>query len=322
MRCKASRVTLLTWGTTLLLSVATVCCAQHPDTRIEHLLQAAVHLEQAELPEQAAEIRELLAGQDQQLKRRLLEDKLARIEQLRVECAQLQQVLDSPNDRTKVILRLKVLELSLDKLSQVGVNLVSIRQLLESESPTTLVDTGGAIIQFLEMLQAQGFAEVVAEPTLVTWDGRRAAIEIASAKQGSAAGQIVYADPAAARRASRGSLKFECTPAVGNMGLVQLDLLFRRSDDSALVSTNDSDENSPSDREDLHASPLRSADAWTRVEMVRGQTLILASRNSSKQANQSIATLLLLESETVAPPQEQGAAQEQRSGGLRHRLGL
>ena len=310
MRFRVTQDMRLAFVVTLILSAASICCAQQPDATLEHLLQAAVHLEQADLPAQAAEVRDLLVGHDEQVVRQLLDVKLTQIEQLRREVALLQEALHSPDDRTKVILRIKVLELALDKLDQVGLNVVSIRQLLESQSPTTVVDSGGAVLQFLEMLQTQGFAECIAEPTLITRDRQRASLEIRSSERADTEDPIVYSDPAAVRRAAAGDVRFECTPAVGQLGLLTLDLGFSRSGTPALAATargNRTSRRHPRRDADVEAresgvSPGEGPDAaQIHVEMLVGQTLIMASRDSGTQENQpTTATLLLLEAETVA----------------------
>jgi hypothetical protein len=301
MRRRTTRNLLLTFAATLLPAAAATCCAEPTDARIEHLVRAAVHLDQAQLPAQADEIRGLLAGQDEQARRRLLETRLRQIEELQREVALLRQTLHSSDDRTKVILRCKVLELSLDKLNRAGLGVVSIRQLLESESPTSVVDTGGSVLQFLETLQAQDFAKLIAEPTLVTRDGQRASLEIRSGELASSDRQIVYSDLAMARQASAENLHFECTPTVGQLGMLRLELVFRRTGNSKpLVSSSEQgpDRSGKASHERPNSSP-------PPVEMMDGQTLILADRKSDKPQDDATVTLLLLETETV--PREEKA---------------
>jgi hypothetical protein len=299
MRRGTTRNLLLTFAATLIPAAAATCCGEPPDARIEHLVRAAVHLEQAQLPAQADEIRSLLAGQDEQARRRLLETRLRQMEELQREVALLQQTLRGSDVRTKVILRCKVLELSLDKLNRSGLGVVSILQLLESESPTSVVDTGGSVLQFLEMLQAQDLAKLIAEPTLVTRDGQRASLEIRSGELASSDRQIVYSDLAMARQASTENLHFECTPTVGQLGMLRLELFFRRASNSKpLVSS--SEQGTEGSGKASHEKPNSSPPP---VEMMDGQTLILADRKSDKPQDDATITLLLLETELV-PPEE------------------
>jgi hypothetical protein len=293
----------------LVLNVAAMGRAQEPEDRVEHLLQAAVHLEQAGLAERAAEIRALLAEYDEPLKRRLLEQKHAQLRQLQAEVDQLQRALDALDKRARIALRLKVLELPLD---QAGMHLVSVRHLLDSQSPTTVLETGGGVLRFLDMLQVDGFAKVVATRTLVTRDGQLASLNIDTFQGPQVSSGPAAPDAEQSRRGSSNGLRFQFTPRVGQEGSLRLDLAIHPADKPADASSSADGQAAGQAVKSGDASPVHddvppavpsSGGVRAEVQISAGQTLVVACRPTDPQSNNTAATLLLLECEILPPSQ-------------------
>ena len=292
----------------LFLGISGTASAQRPEAEIEHLIKAATHLEQAGYDQMAADVRQLAAGHDELLKQRLLEAKRAQIAELQAELEQLQLSLRPPDAGPKVVLRLKVLQLSMGKLREFGLDLVSIRQLLNSESPSSLLDDRGDIVQFLQLLETQGFAEVVAKPTLVTTDGRPASFRIGDTKPADPDASLVGGDSnTALRRAAHGT-RFECTPTVISGGKIRLKVVFGDTTQRQLVDA-DSEDAGPeltqaeSGQPDLSGNKgetsLQFDPAETLIDVAPGQTLILAGQVSVPVAGATQATLVLVQAEVV-----------------------
>jgi Flp pilus assembly secretin CpaC len=294
------------WSLVVLITAGVVSAGQ-PEVEIEHLIKAAAHLEQAGHRQMADDLRQLAAEYDESPKRRLLETKRAQMAELQAEIQLLERSLASPATTPKVIVQVKLLQLSMGKLRNVGLNLVSVRQLLDTDSPPTVVEEGGNIMQFLELLETQGFAAVVSRPTLATSSGRPASIRI---DDRWAVGQNADPDdgsPNTQRPGASRGLRLECTPTVLSGGKVRVAAGFRVAS-ARQAAESDSDKQTPvaSPLQSVGPSSSSASTVATRrldlmsesVEMAPGQTLILA-RPSEASADQ--ATLALLQVEVVAP---------------------
>ncbi len=139
--------------------------------RLDHLLQAAAHLEAAGLVEQAAEVRRLAAAEKETV--------LRRIASLEAELAALRAVA---GQETQILLRVKVVELSRSKLRELGFDF----SVLAGGEKTTVANgaPGGAtfslavsdrrVLEVIESLRRDNLVRVLAEPTMVTLSGRPA----------------------------------------------------------------------------------------------------------------------------------------------------
>ena len=292
----------------LLFGASGIAIAQQPEVEIEHLIKAATHLEQAGYDQLAAEVRQLAAGHDESVKQRLLEAKRAQISELQAEVDQLQLSLRSLDGVPKVVFRLEVLHLSMDKLREFGFALVSIRQLLESDSPSSLLDDSGDITQFLDFLVKQGFAEVIATPTLVTTDGQPARFRIAQLKSTVQGAVLAHRYNKTVPRGVPHSVRFECTPTILSGGKIRLRAVFCNTTQRlpAEAGTLDGGADPKLDqplqpgasKQDTGISGQSSPDDML-VEMARGETLILALPSSAPAAGATQATLVLLQAEVV-----------------------
>ena len=159
-------------------------------SKLDHLLQAATHLEKAGRTDLAAQVYAQLAAEAEADRQRLADAKLEQIRQLEAEVARLRT---SSTAGEQILVQLKVIELSLEKLRDSGLSLVSIRNLLDSNSGSAVLDEDGQISRFMELLRREGLVQVVAEPKLVTVNGRSATLEV---------GNLAASDPR--RSASNG----------------------------------------------------------------------------------------------------------------------
>jgi Flp pilus assembly secretin CpaC len=252
---------------------------QEAIAKLDHLLQAATHLEKAGRTDLAAEIYAQLAAEAEVDRQRLAEAKLVEIERLQTEVARLRTPSPAAD---QVLIRLKVIELSLEKLAASGLGLVSIRNLLDSNASSAVPDEDGQISEFLELLRREGLVQVVAEPELVTVSGRPAALEV-----GSLAAPDLRAEPPQTGRpaVTLAGLRFACTPKITAPGRLSLELKFRRQTPVGTAG--------PGDR---GADPqvAGSLEVRTVVELRSGKPLVLAGPRQSGGTKGSSATLLLV----------------------------
>jgi pilus assembly protein CpaC len=163
--------------TLLLLALSVTAYGQSPNAgqpdasgeRLKQLLRTADELEKAGKNEQAAEVRQKAERERQTL--------FAQIDALQAEIERLRQIVGAP---PKVIVHLKVYEVSMTKLRRLGYNLAKLQgKPMTSPDGTVLGfsmagDRDGDAAQFLDSLRKDNLAKVLAEPTLVTVSGRNA----------------------------------------------------------------------------------------------------------------------------------------------------
>jgi type II secretory pathway component GspD/PulD (secretin) len=287
--------TVLAAGTLAAVSVAIVTEARAQE-RLDHLLQAAEHLERAGLAEKAAEIRQLAADDLRTHGAVLLERKRAQLESLQREIDRLQQAV-SPVPQVKVALR--ICELQPAKLEASGLGLVSLRQLLSNPTPTSIVDDSGKLTEFIEFLQKQQIVATLSAPTLVTCDGRTATLEVG--QRSAAAQQAAEDKPDGAGPAPDFcGLRFECRPMILDGGKLRLDLDLRHTERAAAVG--DRAVGPPTDG-------LRTRlQLKTRVELQSGQTLVIGGSQAGREPGPDRGLLVLLKAETIAPGKEMPSA--------------
>jgi pilus assembly protein CpaC len=140
--------------------------------RLKELLRTAANLEQAGDHEQAAAVRKKAEQERQAL--------LAHIDRLQAEVDQIRQVTGGI---PQVLVHLKVFEVSLTKLRRLGYNLAKLQGKSVPPPDATkdaaaggfsIVDDGGEAARFFESLRKDNLARVLAEPTLMTLDRRKA----------------------------------------------------------------------------------------------------------------------------------------------------
>lgn len=250
-------------------------------SKLDHLLQAAVHLEKAGRSDLAAEIYTQIAAEAEADRQRLADARLEQIRQLEADVARLRT---SPVVGDQISVQLKVIQLSLEKLQASGLGLVSIRNLLDSGSSSAVLDEGGQIGAFMELLRREGLVQFVAEPTLVTVNGRPAMLEVGS----QPAGQHETGQPAA----KLAGLRFACTPQITDSGKISLDLHVRCQTPAEPAET--------AARAGVpHA--VGSLEVRTQVGLRSGETLVLAGPSQSGGSEGERAVLLLVTATIVGP---------------------
>ena len=153
----------------------TPVATQHTESthsKVEHLRMAADHLEAAGANELAQEIREEADA--------LLAHSVERLDALRRQVAELQHEIAELEATTgcnqQVMLKCRIVEFDVAQMRQLGVDL-SLFQGDESDQAgpiLTNVNEGMVIAGFIKALQAQGMAKILAEPVIVTTNGRQA----------------------------------------------------------------------------------------------------------------------------------------------------
>jgi len=255
--------------------------------RLDHLLQAAAHLEKAGRTDLAAQIYLQLAAEPQADRQRLAEAKLEQIRQLEADVAQLRT---PPVVGEQILVQMKVIELSLEKLRASGLGLISIRHLLDSDFASAVVDEDGQISRFLELLQGEGLVRVVAEPKRVTVNGRRATLQIGGRAGPGPRDSLHQTGQPDAKLAG---MQFACTPKITDSGTLSLDLHLVRQLTTDAAKESDQDRRLPTGR---------SAEVATQVELRSGQTLILAAPHPPEQAQGGRGALLLVTATILKTP--------------------
>ena len=161
-----------------VLAVVFSASGQDAQRRIEHLIHAAAHLQQAGFADKAAEIRELIAAEEAGERTALLTRKLDALAALQAEIDQLRASLGEAgkdtDQATQIRIAVRLLSFQPDKLENSGFPLVSLRQLLDQPEATPIVDESGRLCQFIDLLLEQKLVKCIAEPTLVTIPGHEA----------------------------------------------------------------------------------------------------------------------------------------------------
>jgi len=248
-------------------------------SKLEHLLQAATHLEKAGRTDLAAPIYAQLAAEPEADRQRLADAKLEQIRQLEAELGRLRT---SPAAGDQVLVQLKVIELSLEKLRTSGLSLVSIRNLLDCGSASAVLDEDGQISRFMELLSREGLVQVVAEPKLVTVNGRSATLQV---------GHLAASDPRADQHRTGqpdgklAGLRFTCTPRIAASGKLSLDLHFLRQMPADTAKMGD---------QARDPQAVGSQEVSTKVDLRSGDTLVLAGPPQSAEATGNSAALLLV----------------------------
>jgi Flp pilus assembly secretin CpaC len=279
------------WATAGSLVLAAMCWFPAVEAgaqqRLEHLLLAAEHLEQAGLADRAAEIRTLANEEMRAHGATLLQQRLRQLESLQKEIDLLRQAIATAR---YVKVRLQICELQTKKLEASGLGLVSLQQLLSNPTPTSLVDDNGKLTEFIELLQRQGIVSRLSAPTLMVADGQTATVSVGE-QLAQAKNRPDSADPTD----GVGGLRFDCRPEIRAGERLRLDVGLRKTSRSVADSTCASGGSGP-DRGTC-------CELQTRLELQSGQTVLVGgSRTKSDGAESGL--LLLLTAEIVASGKE------------------
>ena len=254
------------------------------DDKIDHLVKAAIHLDQAGYSDKAAEIREIVTQEGLKDGQRMLELKMTQLWQVQAEVEQLRlAIAASP----QVILRLKVLEFSLEKLQNKGLPLVSLRHLLEKDSPSCLVDETGTLVEFLDFLSEQGLMKTICEPTMVTMAGRPVSLSIGQQPPFGPS----ESDGATTKAPALGEsgLRFDCV--VNIVAGQELDLQIRLLHVEPTWA-------SPGEKDDLNRSTTdRSFRVDTRARVQSGKQLIVCGRGQIGKPAEETGVVIVLSAE-------------------------
>jgi hypothetical protein len=139
--------------------------------RVEHMVRAAVHLEEASLVDAAAEIRRQIQSQDMGVRLALLEKKL---EELAVLQAEIDELRGSLGSVIRVRVQARLMTFQPDQLEDSGVPLVSLRHLLQQPEPTAIKDETGHLTEFVALLEQQRLLRCAAELTVLAVPEREA----------------------------------------------------------------------------------------------------------------------------------------------------
>lgn len=266
---------------TVVLVIAGVGLASD---RIDHLLKAAAHLEQAGYSDKAAEIREIAERESLTDRQRLLQQKTEQIRQLQAEVEQLRLGIESS---PRILLRLKVLSFSPLKLKNMGVPLVSIRNLLESDTSRCLVDETGSVVEFIDFLQEQGLITAVCEPAITTAAGRMASICIGQqCHSGQAECNVVGVKTLALGDCG---IRFDCTANITEDGEFDLAIKLRQAEPTQADPGDGTDTN--------EAANAKSFDIEARARVESAQRVILCSRRHRDDPAKETVVLIVLSAE-------------------------
>ncbi len=279
------------------LALAVGSRGDDPQQRVEHLVTAAAHLQQAGCAEQAAQIRALISVEDLDVRLELLDRKTQELTELQTEIDQLRQTLTT---LPQVLIQARLLSFQPEKLENLGIPLVSLRQLLDQPAATPVVDETGNLGRFLDMLQQQGFLKRIAEPTVVTVAGREVSYfcggELPSARAAAPGTNAENESPEFGTR-------LRCLPRLDGEK-IRLDLNFHHA--ALLPCQPDAkgagESNSESAKERPTIPPaIAVIDVKTTIELASGQTVILSGMKQAKgnHAPSESALILVLKAEHV-----------------------
>jgi Flp pilus assembly secretin CpaC len=144
-------------------------------SKLQHLLQAAAHLEAAGETEQAQRLRQQADGE-----RRAL---LNRLESLQAELDRLRQTAGCA---TQIMVQVRMMELSRTRMRKLGFDfsklredgVVSTTEANQEAFALNLIEADNPLLRVLEAMRDDNLVKVLAEPTLVTLSGRPACFNV------------------------------------------------------------------------------------------------------------------------------------------------
>ncbi len=257
--------------------VATTC--DGATTRLEHLLEAAVHLEAAGETQQAQQVRGLVA-----------QERRALLGQLDNEKCEVQT--------QRVLCHVRIIELSRSKLKKLGFDWTTIEgdkaASLSSEHLSAarfnVVEGGPAFLGMLEALRKDKLARFLAEPTLVGVSGRPVGFHTGSEFPVTTGGGLGHPE-----RSFFVGTRVDLVPWVIAPDRIRLEM-------KVTVTEPVEADHAASGQVPLFKGRTLHAD--TGVEMKSGQTLVLSgwTGQTSKPENEAIEALILITPEIVDAP--------------------
>lgn len=231
------------------------------DSRLEHLLKAAAHLEAAGEKDEACKFR-----QKAEKEREGLLDRLKALE------AEVKRLRRLTGRAPQVLVEVKMMEFSRTKAQALGFDLSRLRGKkagivaapgsAHQTSNFSIIDRGSPVFQVLEALRADKLLKVLAEPTLVTLSGTRACFHVGgqypiTALKSKGAADIEYLEY---------GTRMDLLATVLEDRTIRLEVRPRVAEIDCTQSTKIGE----------HAIPgLRVREIDTRVTMQSGQTLVI-----------------------------------------------
>ncbi len=251
----------------------------HPNAtvRLEHLLEAAVHLEAAGETEQAHKVRELVAHE-----RDVLQDRLARGKPVSA-------------DR-QVMVELRVIELSRGRLAERGFDFAVVQgdRFTKPLSPRqfSVIDDSASLLAMLEAMRKDGLVRVLAEPTLVGVSGRPVSFQCGGQVAAVSVGGL--GQPVDPQESVFVGTQVDLVPAVAEPDRIRLDMKVTITEPVEARST-ESGKQLPE---------VKTCKIDTGVEMKSGQTCILGGlrQQIGNAKKETVETFILVSSEIVKPP--------------------
>lgn len=237
--------------------------------RLEHLLQAAVHLEVAGELDQALHVRRLVAQERHSL--------LSRLDN---------QDTDAGPRQVKV--QFRAMEISLTRLKELGLEwkrtLINVMERPEVRSPdfgNLVYDDGTALLAMIDTLREKDAVRILAEPTVIATSGRPATFQ--------SDGRITREQADGAEKRVDISTRIDLVPRVPEPDRVQLKFKMAISEPCP----------------GLSQPCVRTVD--TDMEMKSGQThSIRGLLQSSKDRNETVELVIFVTAEIVDPSPTSG----------------
>ena len=271
---------------TLTLFAAAIVAEAQAQERLDHLLKAAKHLEQAGLADKAAEIRSLASQEMRTHGQQLLQQKLSQLNALQIEINGLRQaVIQGP----QIKVRLQICEYQISKLEESGLGLVSLRQLLTNTTPTSFVDDSGKLTEFLQFLQKQGVVHTVIAPVLITSDGSAASVFVGEELVRHS--EATTADATRNRESGEYGFRCECTPKILNGQQLRLAIRLQQTHAKEAAAKLADVGEVPGTRIGFQID--------TQVDITAGQTLIIAGAAANRPGTEATGVLVLLTAEII-----------------------
>jgi Flp pilus assembly secretin CpaC len=219
--------------------------------RLQHLLQAANHLQAAGESQQAQRLRQLADREIQTL--------LNRLAALQAEVARFRQ---ATGGRQQVLVQVKLLEISRSSLRKLGFDSAKFSELAGVGSDFRVFDDVKKLDASLEALRQDGLIRVLAEPTLVTLSGRPAAIHCG----GEVPVPVSQAPGNVSIEHRKLGTEVDLLPIVLEGGRVRIEIRARHSELDPALNVRHGDRTVPG---------VRTCQIETAVEIQAGKTLVL-----------------------------------------------
>lgn len=252
-------------------------------TRLEHLLEAAVHLEVAGETQQAQQVRQLVAQERQALANRPSQGK-------------------REDETQQVLCHVRIIELSRSKLKKLGFDwrtiegdkaAVSLLSEHLSAARFNVVEDGPAFLEMLHALRKNKLARFLAEPTLVGVSGQPVGFHSGSEFPVTAGGGLGH--PRDGERWLFVGTRVDLVPQVVASDRIRLEM-------KVTVTEPVEAEHTASGQQPVFKARTLHVD--TGVEMTSGQTVVLSgwNREAGESEDEMVEALILIMPEIVDFP--------------------